>query len=75
MTDFELWLKGAEINNDPPYCLEGKDDSGIYMQKKPYMCQYRICYEPPVYHVFNKGKEMLTTGNLQYAYNEWRKYV
>lgn len=56
MTDFELWVKGCEINKAELYCLEGNGETGIYETKSKCLHNYNYYYNSSVFHVWINGK-------------------
>lgn len=56
MTDFELWVKGCEVNKAELYCLEGNGETGLYETKSKYLHNYNYYYNRSVFHVWINGK-------------------
>ena len=64
MTEYELWVKGCEINHSTIIRLEGKGDTGLYQVGEERMIQHRE-YSSWVYVVWVKGENVATlTGYL-----------
>ena len=71
--NFDLWLKGCEVNNTILYCLEGSGDTGLYKLQKQYEYKNNYFYENPVYIGWVKGKQVCACGNYLEALNVWLK--
>ncbi len=41
MSEFDLWIKGCEINHDTIIRLEGKGNTGLYKVGKAQMIDHR----------------------------------
>lgn len=70
-TQFELWLKGCEINNTLLYCLDGKGDTGFYKTISTYEYNHNYYFDTPVYHVWIKGKFITACANFYSALATW----
>ena len=71
MTDFELWVKGCEINNTWLYCLAGGGDTGLYKLSKQYMVNNVYYRENPVYIGWVSGKQVCATLSYKEAHDIW----
>lgn len=65
--NFDLWLKGCEINNTKIYPLERSGDTAIYKVWSEYECNNNYYNTTPLYFVWIAGN-LETTTNLQTAY-------
>ena len=54
MTNFDLWVRGCEINDTQIYPLEPspKPCTGLYQTKRQYECEHNYYWTTPMYHVW-----------------------
>ena len=72
MTQFELWLKGCEMNSTALYCLEGDGATGIYKTQQWHFVGNNYCGDSPVYHVWIDGERKCCILNYHSAMQVWR---
>ena len=72
MTEFDLWLRGCELNGTLPWCLHGTGDTAVYMTKTRYEVHFREFFHDPVYHVWIGGHCEATTLCYQTALAVYR---
>lgn len=69
MTDFDLWVRGCEINEDQIYCLESSDKpyTGLYETKRQYWCDYDHNYywSSPMYHAWVNDEHTVSRNYLE----------
>lgn len=70
-SNFELWVKGCEINHTEIYCLDGSGDHGVYQTRSRYMMNHVYYYNSPVFHVWINGKWLASTTNYHSAMGAW----
>lgn len=75
ITIFDLWVSGCKTNNSILHRLEGSGDTGLYETKTPYLQKNNYYYTSPVYHVWIKGKCLISTQNIHEAYELYNKGV
>lgn len=81
MTQFELWVKGCEINKTLVYPLHlmnrGEEvhipETGIYKLTNEYMSKGYRYYETPVYMVWWRGKQLVATTDINNAWSVWNR--
>lgn len=73
MTQFELWIRGCEINKTNVFCLGGSGDNGFYKLNKPMLVNNNYFFDTPVYIVWKHGRQACATTNYQDALHCWRK--
>lgn len=71
MIQFELWIKGCEINKTLVYCLEGCGNTALYKTQNEYWYKNNRFYTNPVYHVWKDGKRIYCGMNREEAYKYW----
>ena len=71
---FELWLKGCEINKTELYCLEGEGDTGMYKTQSKRLVGHNYYGDVSTYHVWVAGKNIVSTTNYYDAIGIWNKY-
>ena len=75
MSNFEIWVKGCEINGSNIYPLEGLGENALYKCWKEYSCNHREYYETPVYIGWVAGKEVCATTNYLEALHSWQLHM
>ena len=76
MTNFQLWLKGCEINHTTVCKLEKPDlpETGVYSTISEYEADGRKYFRSRVYFVWVNGKEIYNGSNYHEAIQEWERY-
>ena len=59
MSEYDLWLKGCDINHDTIFRLEGKGNTGLYKVGKAQMIEHRE-FSQWVYSVWVRGEHIAT---------------
>lgn len=68
LSDFRLWVYSCRINNSMIYPLrEDGEETGLYQTKTKYEEKHNFYYTTPVYHVWVKGKSIVSTLNYHEA--------
>lgn len=75
MIQFELWIKGCEINKTLVYCLEGCGNTALYKTQNEYWHKNNRFYTDPVYHVWKDGKRIYCGMSRNEAYFKWRDNI
>lgn len=75
MNQFELWLKGCEMNDTILYCLEGSGDTGLYKLTGIYLYCNNYFNKDPVYAVWINGKMICCIRSYLEAWQIYQKYT
>ena len=75
MTNFEIWVKGCEINGTKIYNLEGSGETALYKCWKEYIVQHREYTETPVYIGWVDGKQVVAVTDYLQALRVWQNRV
>lgn len=68
LNDFELWAYSCGIGNTKLYTIkEDGEGTGVYQTKSKYEEKHNFYYTTPVYHVWVKGKPIVSTLNYREA--------
>lgn len=68
---FALWTRDCERTEMELWPMEGRGDHGVYMTKKAYWSRNYRFFTTPMYHVWIRGKCVLTTSNYREAVSRW----
>lgn len=70
-SNFDLWVRGCEINHSLVYCLEGSGDNGFYKLTRQLLVKNNYYYDTPVFIGWVKGRQVVANTNYIEAYNVW----
>lgn len=73
MSQFELWVKGCEINKTVLYPVEGTKDNALYACWREYMGKdWREYRTNAMYIGWVSGKQVVATPDRNAAYQIWK---
>lgn len=75
MTNFELWVRGCELNKTILYCLEGFGDTALYKLTSKHLVKNNYIWETPVYIVWIKGEQICATTSYIAAHKIWENRI
>lgn len=65
----ETWINSFSEGKTRLWTLEEYNEVGLYQTKSSYMYRGNEFYDSPVYHVWNKDRNVISTLNYIEAYN------
>lgn len=71
LSNFDLWVKGCELNGTNLYCLEGSGPTGLYKTQSWGLVKNDYYGGTPVYHVWINGEFIGSCLSYQTAYVIW----
>lgn len=75
MSQFELWVKGCEINNTILWLLEGSGENAFYKTTTAHLVNHNYIYSAPVFHVWIDGVRKIATTSYLNAYSCYEKHI
>lgn len=65
MSNFDLWVKGCELNNTKIYELEKSLNVSLYKTWRVYCDGRNYCNANVLFHVWNHDKHLVTTNYIE----------
>lgn len=72
MDDFDLWLKGCEVNNTKIFPLDGEGRTALYKCWGEHLVKHNYIGDTPVYIGWVNGKQVCAVRNYQSALSCWQ---